>query len=492
MREHRACDAERVETSAGTGLRATGVADSVCGMSPSFDAASGLPLGPEARRALDAAIDHGWADPARLHRDGRVARQLLDAARAAVATCIGALPQEVVFTASGTDALHAGLLGLARGRRTVGTTVVASAVEHSAVLRAADWVSSGEDPVLVPVNPHAEVEVKALRRAVRSPGVALAAVQHVNHEIGAVQPLDQVHAATREAGVPLLVDACAALGSLPVTPHWDALAGSAHKWGGPAGVGILAVRTGVRWRSPMPTDEAGRWAGFPNVPGAVAAATALEAATAQLGSTSARRARLLATLRERVPSLAPDVLAGSAHKWGGPAGVGILAVRTGVRWRSPMPTDEAGRWAGFPNVPGAVAAATALEAATAQLGSTSARRAHLLTALRERVPHLAPDVLALGRPDSAPHIVCFTILYADGEVLVTELDRAGFAVSSGSACTADTRRPSHVLAAMGAVTHGNLRVSLPPEATHADVSGFLDALPAAIAAARAAADRGSA
>jgi cysteine desulfurase len=375
-------------------------------MSRSFDAASGLPLRPEARRALDAAIDHGWADPARLHRDGRVARQLLDAARASVATCIGALPQEVVFTASGTQAVHAGLLGLARGRRKVGTTVVAGAVEHSAVLRAADWVSSGEEPVLVPVNPNAEVEVKALRRSLRSPGVALAAVQHVNHEVGAIQPLDQVHAAAQEAGVPLLVDACAALGSLPVTPHWD-------------------------------------------------------------------------------------VLAGSAHKWGGPAGVGILAVRTGVRWRSPVPTDEAGRWAGFPNVPGAVAAATALEAATAELGPTSVHRARLRTILRERVPRLAPDILALGRTDGAPHIMCFTILYADGEVLVTELDRAGWAVSSGSACTADTRRPSHVLAAMGAVTHGNLRVSLPPDATEADVSGFLDALPAAIAAARASADRAS-
>ena len=194
--------------------------------------------------------------------------------------------------------------------------------------------------------------------------------------------------------MPLLVDACAALGSLPATPHWD-------------------------------------------------------------------------------------VLAGSAHKWGGPAGVGILAVRTGVRWRSPMPTDEAGRWAGFPDVPGAVAAATALEAATASLGQTSVHRARLLTILRERVPNLAPDIHALGRPDSAPHIVCFTVLYADGEVLVTELDRAGFAVSSGSACTADTRRPSHVLAAMGAITHGNLRVSLPPDATEADVAGFLAALPAA-------------
>jgi cysteine desulfurase len=197
-------------------------------MSRSFDAASGLPLGPEAKRALDAAIDRGWADPGRLHRDGRVARQLLDAARASVATRIGALPQEVTFTASGTQALHAGLLGVARGRRKVGTTVVASAVEHSAVLRAADWVVPGQDPVLVPVNPHAEVDVKAFRKALRSPGVALAAVQHVNHEVGAIQPLEQVHADARAAEVPLLVDACAALGSVPATPHWDVLAASAH------------------------------------------------------------------------------------------------------------------------------------------------------------------------------------------------------------------------------------------------------------------------
>jgi cysteine sulfinate desulfinase/cysteine desulfurase-like protein len=167
-----ASDAERVETSAGTARRANGVTATVYGMSRSFDAASGLPLGPEARRALDAALDHGWADPARLHRDGRVARQLLDAARASVATCIGGLPQEVVFTASGTQALQVGLLGLARGRRKVGSTVVASAVEHSAVLRAADWVAPGEEPVLVPVNSHAEVEVKAFRRAVRAPGPA--------------------------------------------------------------------------------------------------------------------------------------------------------------------------------------------------------------------------------------------------------------------------------------------------------------------------------
>jgi cysteine desulfurase len=374
-------------------------------MSRYFDAASGLPLSAPARRALEAALDHGWADPARLHRDGRVARQLLDAARASVAASVGALPQEVTFTASGTAAVHAGVLGLARGRAASGGTVVASAVEHSAVLRAADWVAAGGAPVLVPVNPHGEVDSEAFAAAVAAPGVALACLQHANHEVGTVQPLATAHGATRRAGVPLLVDACASLGSLPAPADWDVLAGSAHKWGGPAGVGVLVVRSGVRWRNPLPGDEAGRWAGFPDVPAAVAAATALEHATAALAHSAADRERLLTHLRDRVPQLAPDVA-----------------------------------------------------------------------------------VLGPERP-RLPHVVCFTVLYADGEVLVGELDRAGFAVSSGSACTSDTRRPSHVLAAMGAITHGNLRVSLPPDVTQADVDAFLEVLPAAIAAARAAGDR---
>lgn len=373
-------------------------------MSRYFDAASGLPLRPEARRALEAALEHGWADPARLHRDGRVARQLLDAARASVAACIGVPPQQVMFTSSGTAAIQLGVLGLARGRRKVGAGVVASAVEHSAVLRAADWVAGGGEPTIVPVNAEGQVEVKGFRRAVRAPGVALGCLQHVNPEVGTIQPLAEAHEAAAAAGVPLLVDAAASLGSLPAPQHWD-------------------------------------------------------------------------------------VLAASAHKWGGPAGVGVLAVRSGVRWRSPLPTDDAGRPAGFPDIPAVVAAATALEQAVGDLGRTQLQLSRLVTVLRERVPHVAEDVTVLGPAEQrAPHIVCFTILYADGDVLVTELDKAGFAVSSGSACTSDTRRPSHVLAAMGAVTHGNLRVSLAPDVTEADIGAFLLALPGAITAARAAAD----
>ena len=90
-----------------------------------------------------------------------------------------------------------------------------------------------------------------------------------------------------------------------------------------------------------------------------------------------------------------------------------------------------------------------------------------------------------GDPDARlPHIVTFSCLYVDGEALVTELDRAGFSVSSGSACVADTRQPSHVLAAMGALTHGNVRVSLPRDVSSQDVDEFLKVLPPIVARVR--------
>jgi cysteine desulfurase len=94
------------------------------------------------------------------------------------------------------------------------------------------------------------------------------------------------------------------------------------------------------------------------------------------------------------------------------------------------------------------------------------------------VPRLVPDVEVIGDPVArAPHIVTFSCLYVEGEALLTELDKAGFAVSSGSSCTASTLRPSHVLEAMGVLTHGNVRVSLPRGTSATDVDRFLSVLP---------------
>jgi cysteine desulfurase len=192
----------------------------------------------------------------------------------------------------------------------------------------------------------------------------------------------------------------------------------------------------------------------------------------------------------RCDDLGAALLSASAHKWGGPAGVGVLVVRTGVRWRSPLPVDERerGRVAGFENVPAVVAAAAALAARSQEMTADGPRLAALTGQLRAEVPRRIPDVAVIGDPDPAgrlPHIVTFSFLYVDGEALLGELDRAGIAASSGSSCAAHTVAPSHVLAAMGALTHGNLRISLGRDTTEHDVAWLLDVLPAAVERLRA-------
>jgi cysteine desulfurase len=376
-----------------------------------LDAGGAAPLHPSAREALLAALDDGWADPRRLHTEGRRARMLLDGAREAVAASIGARTEEVSFAPSHALAVHAAVLGTLTGRRRTGRQVVASAVEHSAVLHAAGWRPVGGEPasdlVTVPVDRTGLVDVTALTAAVGSPGVALACLQAANGEVGTVQPVDQAHAAARACGVPLLVDAAAALGHTPLPPQWDLLTADAHGWGGPPGLGVLAVRAGVRWRSPWPEDDA-----------------------------------------------------------------------------------ELGRQPGGVPVPTALAAAVSLQAVLADRDAEAARRRVLVDRLRTLVAARVPDVEVVGDPvDRLPHVLTFSCLYVDGEALLLELDREGFAVGSGSACTASTLQPSHVLAAMGVLTHGNVRLALPagtpPGQVEHDVARFGAVLPDVVARVRA-------
>ena len=178
---------------------------------------------------------------------------------------------------------------------------------------------------------------------------------------------------------------------------------------------------------------------------------------------------------------------GSAHKWGGPAGVGVLLVRKGVRWANPFPGDDRidERTTGFENVPAALAAAAALQAVVDERDEVNARQFALVDRIRAAVAEI-PDVEVVGDPvNRLPHLVTFSCLYVDGEALVTELDRRGFGVASGSACTASTLEPSHVLAAMGVLTHGNVRVSLTRDTTEDQVDAFLAVLPGIVAGLRA-------
>lgn len=321
---------------------------------------------------------------------------MLDNARAVLADAVGVRPDELYLTTSGTTAIHAGLTALTAARKRIGTTIVHGAVEHSAVLHTA-----AEAGVEVGVDTLGRVDLDAFTAAVQKPGVAVAALQSANHEVGTRQPIE---AAAEACGdVPLFVDAAASIGHDAVPAGWSALAASAHKWGGPAGVGVLAVRKGTRIAPAWPMDE-------------------------------------------REDGLSP----------------------------------------GFPDVPNILAAAAALQARQSEADELNRQHRVWIDELRHRVAADIPDVEVVGDPDDRlPHILTFSCLYVDGEALVTALDAEGFSVSSGSACTSSTLRPSHVLAAMGVLTHGNVRVSLGRTTTYDDIDRFAAVLPGIVQRIRA-------
>jgi len=186
-----------------------------------------------------------------------------------------------------------------------------------------------------------------------------------------------------------------------------------------------------------------------------------------------------------------DVLAGDARSWGGPAGLGVLVVPERTRWHRPGPVSEIehGRTDVEPVVAIALAAAEAWRQTDACRVDEAARSFDVIRRLRESAAQLR-DVDVVGDPDDRlPHVLTFSLLYVDGEALVTELDRRGFAIGSGSACTSSTLEPSHVLTAMGVLTHGNVRITLPLNAIAPslgdDLDRFILDLPDAVATVRA-------
>lgn len=364
-----------------------------------LDAAVVAPVHPVARQALLSALDEGWADPRRLHTQGRHARLLLENARAAIAAELGARTEEVTFTGSYEAAVHAAVLGVRHARRRTGSAVITSAIEHSAVLQAASWPPDAPH-VRIGVDSSGVVDVAAFAAAVREPGVVLACLQAANAEVGTLQPVDALAPHTRTAGVPLLMDATAVAGHAPLPAGWDILVADPRSWGAPGGLGVLVVRAGTRWTAPGP------------------------------------------------------------------------------------PGDDVEAVAGSPSVPLALAAAVALQQTGAQRDAQEAHRRALLNQIRNAAERITDTDVAGNSATGLPHVLTFSCLYVDGEAAVNELDRLGFAVGSGSACTASTLAPSHVLEAVGLLTHGNIRIGLPANVAASGVARFCEVLPAAIASVR--------
>jgi len=331
-------------------------------------------------------------DPGRVHAEGRVVRDSVERAREAVATLLGTTANRVVFTSGGTEAVNAAIF--AAGQLRPGAPMICADVEHSCVRDAARRCGTVR---LLEVDSTGRVDLDHLERllvADRGNRPALVNCQWCNHEVGTLQPVAEVVACCGSAGVLVHVDAAAATGHVPM--ELDALGAdlvsvSAHKFGGPPGIGALVVRRGLR--------------------------------------------------------LEPFVVGGS---------------------------QERARRGGFENVIGIVgfgAAAAALnEPGRLEQEETAAR--HLTDALLGAATTL-DDVVALGDTvRRAPHIVNVAVGGVQAEAVLLGLDRSAIAAHSGSACSSESIEPSPVLAAMGVDPDRSLRLSVGWSTSEADVDAF--------------------
>jgi cysteine desulfurase len=372
-----------------------------------LDHASTSPCRPEVVEAmLPWLAGEGAADPGRVHTEGRIARVAVEEARARVAELLGTRPRQVVFTSGGTEAINAAVWGAVQARP--GGAVVSTAVEHSAVR---DASSRHAEVVEAEVDELGRIDVGSFggaldRAASTMTPAALAHCQLGNHEVATLQPVTEIVALCRERGVLVHVDAAAGAGHLPLdlaTLDADLVSISAHKLGGPKGVGALVVGRGLR--------------------------------------------------------LDPLILGGE---------------------------QERARRGGIENTPAIVGFGVAAALlADGRLDDEQARA----RSQTDRVLDLArrlDGVTIYGDPVARlPHIACLGVAGVEAEAVLLGLDQEGVAVHSGSACSSESLAPSPVLEAMGADAERSLRVSVGWSTSAADIDAFVDALPGVVERLRA-------
>lgn len=258
-----------------------------------FDALSGQPPHPTAVRALAASEPMSWADPMGGYHEAAVARTLLDASRAVVATVVGVAPERVSFRRSGADAAMAAVDLLALG--TEPTPTVASAVERQVILAALGNVGLGSMN-LVPVDCHGVVDVDQMLSAIAE-RPACVAVQVANIELGTLQPLGEVIQACRASAIPVLADATGALGLIPIVTGWSVLVADAAGWAGPREAAIVVAPAG----RPAPPDTLG-------LPAIIACAAALDSVWREAPSIAPRLRSLTARIHKYVDDHIPGAL----------------------------------------------------------------------------------------------------------------------------------------------------------------------------------------
>ncbi|MBU3705608.1 MAG: cysteine desulfurase [Mycobacterium sp.] len=381
-----------------------------------LDHAATTPMHAQAIEAMAAAMAQ-VGNPSSLHTAGRAARRHLEESRESIAAHLGARPSEVVFTAGGTDSDNLAVKGIYWARRDADPgrrRIVTTAVEHHAVLDAVEWLAEheGAQVTFLPCDTDGSVTPSALREVLSThDDVALISVMWANNEVGTIMPIAELAAVAGEFGIPMHSDAVQTVGQIPVDFTGSGLAAmsiTAHKFGGPAGVGALLLR--------------------------------------------------------RDTACVPLLHGGGQER----------DVRSGT-----------------PDVAGAVGMAAAADIAVGALDATAARLRGQRDRLVEGILGSIGEVHLNGARDNRlPGNANLTFRGCEGDSLLMLLDANGIECSTGSACTAGVAQASHVLLAMGLPAEqarGSLRLSLGHTSTDADVDAVLQVMPGVVERARQAA-----
>ncbi len=254
-----------------------------------LDNAATTPIDPEVARAIQTSAKEYYGNASSLHSVGTMAHEILDQARAGLASLIGARPDEIIFTGSGTEANNLALKGVAFANARRGRHIIVSEIEHDCILKAARWLEhQGFTVTYLPVGHNGLVDIQALKDAVTDKTI-LVSVMHVNNEIGTIEPVKEIGELCRDRNIYFHSDACQSFGKIPLNAaslNADLMTINAHKIHGPKGVGALFVKSGVQIEPLLHGggQEKGIRSSTENIPGILGFVKAAEIACREMDS----------------------------------------------------------------------------------------------------------------------------------------------------------------------------------------------------------------
>lgn len=366
-----------------------------------LDNSATTPLKKEVLDEMMPYLTENYGNPSSIYNIGQIAKAAVEKARGQVANAIGASPNEIYFTGCGSEADNWAIKGIARAKERKGKHIISSAIEHHAVLHTLNYLEKqGFEVTYLPVDQYGKISLEDLKNAIR-PDTILITIMTANNEIGTIEPIREIGEIARKNQIVFHTDAVQAIGVMEID----------------------------------------------------------------------------------VKSMNIDMLSMSAHKFGGPKGVGALYVKNGVRPEIFMHggAQERARRAGTENVASIVGMGKAITLAAQNIPEKAkklcAMRDYLIQNIMEKIPYVKLN----GHPtDRLPGNVNFSFQYIEGESLLLMLDLNGIAASSGSACTSGSLDPSHVLLALGMpheTAHGSLRISIGDQNTKEEIDQVIKILP---------------